>query len=95
MKILLNNNTIYYVQFLKLFTVAWVFGIGSFYVVLGLIGTVLWLFSGDVAGALQMALLAVGGPLLLLIQGPIFGSFAYIGIIIYRKYFGLEFNENI
>jgi len=91
MIIKLRNNTIQYGSFIKLFTIAWGFGLGSFFVVFGAIAALGSLLVGDYSSALEASIVILAGPAILFFQGPIFGSIAYLGIHIFRKFSNIKF----
>ena len=93
MVIKLENKTISYIQFLKLFAVGWVFGIGSIFVIFGILGFVACAVVGEWAQAAQALALVFLVPIILLLQSFMFASVAYFGIALFRRYRALEFSH--
>lgn len=94
MEIKLKNNTIDYFQFLKLFTIGWVFGLGTIFFTFGLIGFTINILIGNFEQSIKLLGIGVMGPFILLFQSPFFGSLAYLGIRVFSKFKKLEFVSN-
>jgi len=91
MKIILKNNTIGYSDFIKLFTVAWTVGLGTFLLGLIVFAFVAYVLAGDWSKAAEAATGIIVVPIILVMQSLIIGSIGYFGIIIYSKIKSIEF----
>ena len=94
MKINLEKGEIRFAGFVKLFTIAWGFGIGSFALLAVIVDAVRLVVTGNSEllgdSLVNYALI----PFMVFGQGVVFGMIGYVGIVIYRKFFKLTFEDN-